>query len=335
MKSNGGKKGIYGESNRACHRIGFDLLNCFIRDKNGTTVSVELILVAVVMLIGLIVSLASVRDSVVSEFADVAGSVNDLNQSFVTNGIQSSTASVAGSGYLDATDSSDAPEDPSGFADQGILFDVAPSDESGPPTVGESGTYTFSTSGSGTQRGTIGDGTIDTGFTVTTDTGSIGGNEDNEVIFEETAATAGTFTTSFDDPLTDVEFFVRSIANDTPGTPHLLGNFTVELSDGTVINNAAFSIINDSIAPNTDYGFFRTSNEDTTLITSTTVGGNQFIRDPINDGPGNQAAGRIQFTDAAITGAPSGVGISSISFDRSGGSDGYNSRFSVSGKVVQ
>lgn len=324
------------EPNRLHNIFGrFDLLNRFIRDIRGTAISVELVMLAAILLIGLLVGMASVRDSVVSEFADMAGSVNDLNQSFTTNGVQSSSSSVSGSNYLDATDSSDPADDVSGSADQGITFDLAPSNEGEGSTIADAGTYAFTSTGGGAQSGTIGDGTVDTGFSVTTDTGTIVGNEDNEVIFSESATDAGTFTTTFDDPLTDVEFFVRSMANDTTGTPHVLGNFTVELSDGTIINNAAFTIIGDTISPSSNYGFFNTGTEDTTLISTTTIGGNQYVQDPFSDGPGNQAAGRIQFTDAAITGAPSNVGISSISFDRSGGSVGYNSRFSVSGKVVQ
>jgi hypothetical protein len=314
---------------------GLGLLKRFVTDIKGVAISIELTLVSVILLIGLLVGLASVRDSIVCEFADVAGSVGDINQSFTYNGVQSDSSNVSGSNYADATDSADPADDVSGMADQGIVFNLAPANEADAPPVSDAGTYAFTSSGSGSQSGTIGDGSIDTGFTVSTDTGSIEGNENNEVIFAETPGTAGTITTTFDDPLTEVELFVRSIANDTTGTPHVLGNFTVELSDGTTINNASFSIVNDAIAPNSTYGFFQTSSEDTTLITSTTIGGNQFIQDPISDGPGNQAAGRIQFTDSAITDAATGVGISSISFERSGGSSGYRSRFSVSGRVIQ
>ena len=163
------------------------------------------------------------------------------------------------------------------------------------------------------------------------------GIADNEVSFSEQPGDAGDVTTTFDDPLTEVELFFSSITND--GDPHLIGNFTVTLSDGTIINNADFSVIPDAISPNVGLGsFFTTANEDFSLLTQTTSGGNQFVTDGSNDGDGvgsRQAAGRIQFTSPAITGASPGVGISSITFQRSGGENGFASRFSVSGRVNQ
>ena len=153
MNSRDGNMKNCGESDRLQHEIGrFDLLNRFVKDLKGITISIELVLVAVVLLIGMLVGLTSVRDSIVSELADVAGSVDDLNQSFTTVGVQSGSANVSGSDFLDATDSGDAAEDVSGLADQGILFDVAPSDESGPPSVSDAGTYTFTSSGPRTPK---------------------------------------------------------------------------------------------------------------------------------------------------------------------------------------
>ena len=54
-------------------------LRALMRDDQGFIVSIELVLIATISIIGLIAGLTSVRDSVVSELADVAGSVQDLS----------------------------------------------------------------------------------------------------------------------------------------------------------------------------------------------------------------------------------------------------------------
>ncbi|MBS0211522.1 MAG: hypothetical protein JSS27_21480 [Planctomycetes bacterium] len=57
----------------------------------GAVVSAEIMLVATTLVIGVIVGLKSVRDSVVSELADVAQAMTVANQSFFTQGWNSST----------------------------------------------------------------------------------------------------------------------------------------------------------------------------------------------------------------------------------------------------
>ncbi len=321
------------------------MLSIGTTDRRGFVVSIEMVLGVVVAVIGLVVAATALRDSIVS---DVAGSVDDVNQSFRVKGATSTDASVAGSGFTDRTDSEDAPDDASGVADNGILFGSDPLDEGeiiettstgdGGTTSAE-GTFKFDpfTSG-GPATGSIGDGTIDTNFTVTgSDTGIVLGTDRNEIVFSEQPGNVGSVTTSFVDPLTDVELFFSSVTND--GAPHLIENFSVTLSDGTTINNADFSVVPDAISPSINLGaFFTTTAKDFELLSQTTIGGTRFVTDGSNDGAGfgnRQAAGRIRFTDSTITNAPSGVGISSITFHRSGVEVGYTSRFSVSGRVNQ
>ena len=98
-------------------------------DDAGFIVSIELILIATIAVIGLIAGLTSIRDGVVSELSDVAGSVQDLNQSYTFNGVVGHSASTAGSGFTDATDFCDDAEDIAGQADNCITFDGAPADE--------------------------------------------------------------------------------------------------------------------------------------------------------------------------------------------------------------
>ena len=61
------------------------------------------------------------------------------------------------------------------------------------------------------------------------------------------------------------------------------------------------------------------------------------MTDPAADGTENQAAGRIVFPDipAAFSSSASGLGLSSISFDRTGGPrNSFQANVSVSGQVI-
>lgn len=53
------------------------------RDEQGAVLSAELVLIAVITVIGLVVGLAAFRDSVVGELGDTAAAVGELNQSYV------------------------------------------------------------------------------------------------------------------------------------------------------------------------------------------------------------------------------------------------------------
>ena len=56
-------------------------------DQAGFVVSIELVLIATIAVIGLITGMSAVRDGVVSELSDVAGAVQDMNQSYSYNGV--------------------------------------------------------------------------------------------------------------------------------------------------------------------------------------------------------------------------------------------------------
>lgn len=98
-------------------------------DDAGFVVSVELVLIATIGVIGLITGLTAVRDGVVSELSDTAGSVQDLNQSYSYNGVVGHSGSTAGSDYNDALDWCDSVDDVSGQADNAITFTGAPVNE--------------------------------------------------------------------------------------------------------------------------------------------------------------------------------------------------------------
>ena len=86
------------------------------KDEAGFVVSTELILVATLVVIGMVVGLSTVRDSVTNELADTAGAIDDINQSYSTEGIQGHSAAVSGFDFADNTDYCDNDDDVSADA---------------------------------------------------------------------------------------------------------------------------------------------------------------------------------------------------------------------------
>ena len=80
----------------------------------------------------MITGLTAARDAVVSELSDVAGAVQDLNQSYTVNGVVGHAAATAGSDFADALDFCDSAGDAGGEADNCIVFTGAPADEAAP-----------------------------------------------------------------------------------------------------------------------------------------------------------------------------------------------------------
>jgi len=109
-----------------------------LNDERGFVVSTELILLATIAVIGSIVGITSVRDAMISELSDVAGSVQDLNQCYSFNGITGHSSSTCGSDFRDALDFCDDADDAAGAIDNCIVFD-SPEDESGGDTGGDTG----------------------------------------------------------------------------------------------------------------------------------------------------------------------------------------------------
>ncbi len=103
--------------------------NRFFQDVRGVVVTIELILVAVVLGIGLMTWMSSMRDAVSSELSDLGGMVQDVNQSYVVLGASGASASTAGMDYLDQTDHCDDPDDIAGQADNCMRFDAPPTNE--------------------------------------------------------------------------------------------------------------------------------------------------------------------------------------------------------------
>ena len=62
-------------------------------EETGAIISAEIMLVATILVLGVIVGLKSVRDSVVTELADVAQAVANINQSYCFSGVSGHGAS--------------------------------------------------------------------------------------------------------------------------------------------------------------------------------------------------------------------------------------------------
>ena len=91
-------------------------------DEAGFVVSTELVLLATVAVIGLLTGIVAVRDGVVSELSDVAGAVQEINQSYSYDGVIGHNAASSGTQFNDQLDECDSSDDPSGVADNCITF---------------------------------------------------------------------------------------------------------------------------------------------------------------------------------------------------------------------
>jgi hypothetical protein len=83
------------------------LKNTFARlwnETDGAILSAEIVLVGTILVLGTIVGLKSVRDSVVTELADFAQAIANVNQSYCYSGVCGHGAETAGSQFQDTTD---------------------------------------------------------------------------------------------------------------------------------------------------------------------------------------------------------------------------------------
>ena len=73
-------------------------------DQSGAVVSLEIVLAATILGIGVITGLSSLRDAAITELADVAGAVAWLDQSYHLHGVKSHSASTASTWHHDLRD---------------------------------------------------------------------------------------------------------------------------------------------------------------------------------------------------------------------------------------
>lgn len=79
-------------------------------DEAGFVISSELILIAALIVVGLLVGLATVRDQVVQELADSADAISELQQDYQWSGTAGHTSSAAGSLFNDQNDFCEEPD---------------------------------------------------------------------------------------------------------------------------------------------------------------------------------------------------------------------------------
>lgn len=84
------------------------MLKTFLQDESGFVISTELMLVATILVIGLIVGQATLRDQVVTELADVADAISAVDQSYQLSDVTGHSSSTAGTIFDDNPDFCDA-----------------------------------------------------------------------------------------------------------------------------------------------------------------------------------------------------------------------------------
>lgn len=115
----------------------------FWNDEAGFVISVELILVATILVIGLVTGWAMLRDAVLAELADTAAAIGTANQSFAYSGVTygtgtgSGAASTAGGNFTDAADAWDVGASTQGIGlaspSQGLAVVAVSADQSAAP----------------------------------------------------------------------------------------------------------------------------------------------------------------------------------------------------------
>src|SRR5204862_230438 len=77
-------------------------------EETGAILSAEVMLVASILVIGVIAGLSSLRDSVVTELADLAQALGNVNQSYSFGGVQGHHVYNGGGVFTDNLDFCDA-----------------------------------------------------------------------------------------------------------------------------------------------------------------------------------------------------------------------------------
>lgn len=114
------------------------------KSQKGFIVTIELLVLATILVIGLIVGMVSLRDSVLAELSDLSESIGQLNQGYTILGVTNAaaTAATAGSSFEDDLDDAGGADIDTnvGDADAELTFSSAISvNETSAPTTGAPG----------------------------------------------------------------------------------------------------------------------------------------------------------------------------------------------------
>lgn len=80
------------------------LIHRFWHEEDGAIVVSEITLILTIVVLGLIVGLSALRDSLVAEIADTAATISAINQSYSFAGFSGQDAQVGPSEFQDAAD---------------------------------------------------------------------------------------------------------------------------------------------------------------------------------------------------------------------------------------
>ena len=80
-------------------------------DEAGAVLSAELVMVATILVIGMTVGLSAVRNSVVTELADLGQAISEIDQSYSYSNVTGHHSASAGSRFRDAKDFCDGYRD--------------------------------------------------------------------------------------------------------------------------------------------------------------------------------------------------------------------------------
>jgi hypothetical protein len=83
-------------------------------DDDGSILTIEIILAATILGIGVITGLTSLRDATITELADVGGAVAFLDQSYTVRGVKAHSSATADNNFRDSRD----------FCDDGTVGNV-------------------------------------------------------------------------------------------------------------------------------------------------------------------------------------------------------------------
>ncbi|WP_343764437.1 PKD domain-containing protein, partial [Gangjinia marincola] len=176
-----------------------------------------------------------------------------------------------------------------------------------------------SSNGAGNQQAFLESNVGATTITISTAGGDFDGTGDSRFIsINERTGGNGTYTINFNEaPVTDLQFYIRDLGRRNSGNGYL-GNFSVTLENGTVLNNLNFNILAGT-GP-----FPGAGGGNTEIIQQVNIAGVLYAEDPTANGNGNEAYGLIDFP-SILPSVVQSEAITSLSFDIVG--DGENSVF--------
>ena len=84
--------------------MSLSIVKRFWIDDDGAVVSAELVLIASILVLGMVVGLATLREHVVQELGDFAAALAQVQQTYSFSGITGHNSRVAGTDFVDQPD---------------------------------------------------------------------------------------------------------------------------------------------------------------------------------------------------------------------------------------